>query len=483
MNQLHKKATWFGLDLNLQLGFCHPAGISWLAEVIDERRQVRFCAVDAAPSAFELPPLRAAVPGRAQSQELLLLRSIPVYGLRTADLSREPARYRGLSESTTLQALSLRFSRKHDLAQYPGQCQCNSRLAYLRSVRAATDCHRAQALRQRALRGRFARQCLRTGLHLDRSLLELVPMDSISAIQSWSAIAHLARPAWTYPLVSVHQQRTLCRDQHPGSIDSRARGVLSARPRLPRLHTPASLSARRQFLCYPLQNQPQPQATLLSSSRSQQRADLRSDSCAHFPAFQDRLPRPATAHSLQGPRIGKDTGVLDQPLRPAGRDHMPAVSLSLAHRVVLQVDQAALAHQSLLWHIGECSEDSAVDCGVGLCAHCYRQKAARSARFALRIATDFEPHHVRKNPVATTAYILRAPESIALLSQSTVFVQLTLGHLCLQGEGWGGDGGSRSRQHGAGIAEFEPHPPPNLPLEGGGKFVFFIPSLADSSLA
>src|SRR6476659_2221708 len=62
-------------------------------------------------------------------------------------------------------------------------------------------------------------------------------------------------------------------------------------------------------------------------------------------------------------------------------------------------------------------------------------KAARSARFALRIATDFEPHHVRKNPVATTAYILRAPESIALLFQSTVFVQLTLGHLCLEGEG------------------------------------------------
>src|SRR6185503_1228864 len=106
-----------------------------------------------------------------------------------------------------------------------------------------------------------------------------------------------------------------------------------------------------------------------------------------------------------------------------------------AHRVVLQVDQGAPAHQSLLWHIGECSEDSAVACGVGLCAHCYRQKAARSARFALRIATDFEPHHVRKNPVATTAYILRAPESIALLFQSTVFVQLTLGHLCLEGGG------------------------------------------------
>src|SRR5689334_21112162 len=175
MNRRHKKATLSGLDLNLQLGFCHPAGISWLAEVRDERRQVRVCAVDAAPSAFDVPPLRATVPGRAQSQELLLLRPIPVYGLRTTDLSREPARYRGVSKSTTLQALSLRFSRKHDLAQYSGQCQCHSRLAHLRSVRAATDCHRAQALRQRALRGRFERQRLRTGLYLDRSLLDLVP--------------------------------------------------------------------------------------------------------------------------------------------------------------------------------------------------------------------------------------------------------------------------------------------------------------------
>jgi len=188
-----------GLDLNLRPVFCDPASTSWVAEGIDERRQVRVCAADAASSAFDVSPLRATLRWRAQGEELLLLGSVPVHGLRTADLSRKPARYRGVSESPALQALSLRISSKQYLAQHPGQCQRNPRLAHLRSIRAATNCDSAQALCQRVLRGGFETHCLRTGLDLDRSMLDIVPMDSISAIQSWRATAHLARSARTHP--------------------------------------------------------------------------------------------------------------------------------------------------------------------------------------------------------------------------------------------------------------------------------------------
>src|SRR5215216_5611399 len=205
MKVLGKTASLSGVDLNLHRSFCDSAS-SWLVEAFDEPRQVRFRAVDAAPSPFHFWSLRAVLQRRAQGQELLLLGPVPVYGLRTTDLSRKSARYRDLSQSTALQALSLGFSNKHDLAQHVGQCQCHARLAHLCSVRAATDRHRAQAVCQRVLRSGSERKRLRIGFHFDRSVPFVVSLEPIAAIQSWNPAAYSARFAWTYPIVSVHQR-------------------------------------------------------------------------------------------------------------------------------------------------------------------------------------------------------------------------------------------------------------------------------------
>jgi hypothetical protein len=64
------------------------------AEAIDASRPARFLAVDAPSSADDVPPVRGALCRGAQGQKLLVSGSVPLHGLRAADLPRESAGYR-----------------------------------------------------------------------------------------------------------------------------------------------------------------------------------------------------------------------------------------------------------------------------------------------------------------------------------------------------------------------------------------------------
>ncbi len=68
-----------------------------------------------------------------------------LYGLRTADLPRKPARHRGVSARTTHQALSHGSSR-HGEPKRTGRCQRVARLAHLCRVRPCPDPYRSAPL-------------------------------------------------------------------------------------------------------------------------------------------------------------------------------------------------------------------------------------------------------------------------------------------------------------------------------------------------
>jgi hypothetical protein len=108
-----------GLDLNFEPVICHPAR-NLFAGVIDAHGQAGFCTVDGTSAADNLSSLRGALRWTSQNQAFHLFGSIPVDGVCTTDLSREPARYRSLSAGAVLQALSLGLS-QHGSAQHPGQ--------------------------------------------------------------------------------------------------------------------------------------------------------------------------------------------------------------------------------------------------------------------------------------------------------------------------------------------------------------------------
>jgi len=157
-----------GLDLNFEPLICHPAR-NLFAGGIDAYWQAGFCAVDGTSAADNLPSLCSALRWTSQNQAFHLFGSIPVDGVCTTDLSREPARYRSLSARAVLQALSLGLS-QHRGAQHPGQCQRNTRLADLLRFCTASDRDGAKALCQRAFWSRPQRHRLCSGCDYHRSV-------------------------------------------------------------------------------------------------------------------------------------------------------------------------------------------------------------------------------------------------------------------------------------------------------------------------
>src|SRR5208337_4587717 len=93
-----------------------------------------FCSTDGPASTRRVSPLRGSLPWRLQGTEFFLLRSIPVFGLCPAHLSRESARHRNLLARASVATLSHGFSGLR-LTQHSGQRQSAARLAYLRRLR------------------------------------------------------------------------------------------------------------------------------------------------------------------------------------------------------------------------------------------------------------------------------------------------------------------------------------------------------------
>src|SRR5271165_3580461 len=103
---MQKLLFFLGLDLNIDTATRTVTAVL-AAESLDASRPARFCAVDAPSSAHNVSSMRGAVLGRAQGQELLVSGSVSVHGVRAADLSGEPSRYRGEPASTVRKALPL----------------------------------------------------------------------------------------------------------------------------------------------------------------------------------------------------------------------------------------------------------------------------------------------------------------------------------------------------------------------------------------
>ena len=73
------------------------------------------------------------------------------------------------------------------------------------------------------------------------------------------------------------------------------------------------------------------------------------------------------------------------------------LSLPVAGRTLLQVDQATPAHQVVLRHVGERGQDSDMDCGDGVCAGGGAEEAAGGLGRPLHNFAGFEPDAVREN--------------------------------------------------------------------------------------
>jgi hypothetical protein len=93
--------------------------------------------------------------------------------------------------------------------------------------------------------------------------------------------------------------------------------------------------------------------------------------------FLQGLSRILAAHPIQGSGLRKDACFSDEQHGIAGPDHRCALQEPLAGRAVLQVDQAAPAHQEVPGKQRERSQDANLVRHLRLCAYRHRQKGAK----------------------------------------------------------------------------------------------------------
>ena len=116
------------------------------------------------------------------------------------------------------------------------------------------------------------------------------------------------------------------------------------------------------------------------------------------------LPRPPAPYPLSRSRDRQEPGVSDQPVCVAGTDHLRPVPVPMAGRAVLQVDQAALAHQALLRHFRECCADANLDRHQRLSPGGDHQEATSPGGVPACAATDIVVDALREIAAETSCW-------------------------------------------------------------------------------
>ena len=177
----------------------------------------------------------------------------------------------------------------------------------------------------------------------------------------------------------------------------RGRCLLRDGPRLCRLLSTVRAASGRCLLLHPREVAHGCTKGPLGRRRSRYRSDLRSTRDAQRLLIGQEVSRASEARSVQGPRVGQDAGLPDQQHSAPGIDHLRAVQGPLAGRAVLQVDQAASAHQAFPGQQRERGEDAGLVRSRHLRAHRYRQEGASTRCLALYVSTDLVGLDLREN--------------------------------------------------------------------------------------
>ena len=104
------------------------------------------------------------------------------------------------------------------------------------------------------------------------------------------------------------------------------------------------------------------------------------------------------------------------------------VSLPMAGRAFLQMDQAKPAHQKILRYFEKRRQNSDMGCRFSLCAGCHTKETPQYPSKSLHNFTNSERFSFRKNAVITTTYRNNLAAGNVGLGKPVEFIHLTVGH-------------------------------------------------------
>ncbi len=276
--------------------------------------------------------VREAIRWRPSPTRLLVSRPVSLLGVRTADLSRKPARHRDVSAGPRAQALPCGLPRQ-GLAEHIGRCQPRSRLAHLCRVRSSVDRSSAETLRRRTLRRGVGADCLCPRQYHDRPLSESVPLGAVPSSQRGRKAAHSSGSARQHSHFRADYPRQNPRCDSSRSSANRARRILCAGPRLCRFSTSSSVHDVFGVLRDTSQTWPRLHPPSPSAGRQDDRTSERPDDRAGGPEDVAASPRPPASRRVLRRRERPEVCVPDQQLLSACVDDCKTLQMSMASRV------------------------------------------------------------------------------------------------------------------------------------------------------
>lgn len=243
-----------GIDLELPINFGHKSFSDFLKGRANVQRTDSFLTTDKLSSKETIRQMRSQIQRQSSDKDLFLFRSIPVYGIRSNNLSSEPPGHRNVSAGNAPKTLPLRHSRQC-FQNHSGQSKRESRLENICRLRTGSNKQGANTLRQRRLRHATGPRSLCVGFNHHRFMSVTVSMGKISQTQSSGQGTHTDGLKRLYPYVYPHHRRKSPRCQYPRRLGFRAGGDLCYGSRLPRLRSSFYLYSKPFNLYYESQNQ------------------------------------------------------------------------------------------------------------------------------------------------------------------------------------------------------------------------------------
>jgi hypothetical protein len=127
--------------------------------------------------------------------------------------------------------------------------------------------------------------------------------------------------------------------------------------------------------------------------------------------YTKKLSGKTKTHPLLRRREKQASYILNQQFFSARLNYRRTISMPLASRVVLQMDQTTLTDQGILWHLRKCGKDPNMDCHHGICARGHSQETFKFEFKPLHNFTDFKCRPFRKNPNFTGPLVQSHPDS------------------------------------------------------------------------
>ena len=228
--------------------------------------------------------------------------------------------------------------------------------------------------------------------------------------------------------IHPNQRRQTARCQRPRRDHTGTRFFLCDGPGVHGFCPPVPADPMRSFLRNTRKIQSRIPKALFQAGRQIQRFAMRSNHRPDDPSIRERLSGPYAADKILRRRKRQNPGIPDQRFHPAGTDDCPTLSLSLVGGVVLQMDQAAPAHQIIFRNVRKCSQDSSLDRDLRLRASGHHQKTAQTGGEPLHNSTDFERFCVQENSVSSNGYKPWRGCFLIQPSQPIETVRLITGH-------------------------------------------------------